>query len=576
MPTSSGPNTVNDSVVFNFDTGDVANSWKGEPTTNLASGGDLIGMSGITLTYVGMEDGWKKYSMSGTFTGGGYPYTMYLQPVTFTGGVIYSTQAIVRTNALGKFNYFGTSGVSYVNEPKNAEGTLVQNTLADGSSYVARVGFIYTNTTSQPGYLFTNPINNTTFNSSTDFVYLKNFQIEQKAYNTPFTPSSRSNTQGLLDISGVNNIATLTNMTYGANNTISFDGTDDRIVISQNSNFYTNNWTWEFITRFTGNTGTYQGLVWAEGDTGGGSGLQYLLTLYNNSYFHYRINNTISGWANTDTSTITFTPTNFNHIVWQFDSGTTRIYVNGSLFHTNSGRGSYNGGTNSPMYIGTRNDGAYAAPMIAPIYKFYNRVLSPSEIRNNYIEYRTRFGISDLVYTYDEGANAAPYVGNWNNSTTYTMANFGGISNVTAHGWSSGPATYTLTLNSLPSHNRVRYKVYWHLVDSLDNETNQLFLMNSGGGETEFLRFTKVWNSNPSISILQSGASANWSGAQTYTYTPWTTATGLPVINGYYVFDSGIFDHTSTSFTARHVMGADQAQADEAEYLSHVVVELYN
>jgi hypothetical protein len=149
------------------------------------------------------------------------------------------------------------------------------------------------------------------------------------------------------------------------------------------------------------------------------------------------------------------------------------------------------------------------------------------------------------------------------------MLDFGGLGHVNAHGWSTGPATYTLTLNSIPTHNQVRYAVFWHLVDSLDTETNNLFLMNSAGTETEFLRFTKTWNSVPSISVLESGATATWSGAKTYTHTPWTTATGNPTIHGYYVFDSGYYNHTSTSFTARHVLGADQAQADEAMYVSH-------
>ena len=34
MPFSSGPNTVNDSIVFNYDTGDTKNSFKGQPITN--------------------------------------------------------------------------------------------------------------------------------------------------------------------------------------------------------------------------------------------------------------------------------------------------------------------------------------------------------------------------------------------------------------------------------------------------------------------------------------------------------------------------------------------------------------
>ena len=207
---------------------------------------------------------------------------------------------------------------------------------------------------------------------------------------------------------------------------------------------------------------------------------------------------------------------------------------------------------------------------------------SPS---TGYLRYNTTLGRPEVYYNsswanvatknesylhYYEGRDANLYTGNWNNSTTYSMLNFGGLGHVTAHGWSTGPATYTLTLSSIPTHTQVRYVVFWHLVDSLDTETSNLYLMNSSGTETEFLRFTKTYPSAPTTSVLQSGATATWSGSKTYTYTPWSTSTGVTTIHGYYVFDSGYYDHTSTSFTARHVLGADQAAADEAMYLSHV------
>lgn len=201
---------------------------------------------------------------------------------------------------------------------------------------------------------------------------------------------------------------------------------------------------------------------------------------------------------------------------------------------------------------------------------------------NGYLRYNTSLGRPEVYISswlnphyraesylyYYEGRDANLYTGNWNNSTTYSMLNFGGLGHVTAHGWSTGPATYTLTLSSIPTHTQVKYVVFWHMVDSLDTETNNLYLMNSSETETEFLRFTKTYNTDPSTSVLQSGATATWSGPKSYTYRPW--ANGAYNKDGYYVFDSGYYDHTSTSFTARHVCGADQAQADEAMYLSHV------
>lgn len=376
MPSSAGPNNVNDSIIFNYDTGDVANSYKGEPTTNLASGLGLIGMSGISLSYIGLEDGWLKYSMSGTFTGGGYPYTMYLNPVSFTGGQYYSTQAIVKTNVPYKFNYFGSSGVSYVNEPKINEGTLTQTTLPDGSSYVTRFGFAYTNTTSQPGYLFTNPINNTTFNASTDFVYLKNFQIEQKDHCTQYTPTSRSNTQGLLDISGNGNSIDITNASFNSNAQMFFDGINDYVDVTTNLGTL-NSYTIEHVSfkgsedrmpiAFRGGSVFYQ-----YGDnswyyTHGGVAGEY----------YYPKSFTINGWG---------------HWTITYDGSYVRIYRNGIYegLQATSGTASWTSG----MRIGYwPYGGGYAWNGQIAVVKMYSRALGDAEVRQNYLDYKTRFNL---------------------------------------------------------------------------------------------------------------------------------------------------------------------------------------
>jgi hypothetical protein len=388
MPSSSGPNTVNDSIVFNYDIGDVANSYKGEPTTNLASGLGLIGMSGISLSYIGLEDGWLKYSMSGTFTGGGYPYTMYLNPVSFTGGVQYSTQAIVKTNVPHKFNYFGSSGVSYVNEPMVNGGTSVQTTLPDGSSYVARVGFAYTNSTSQPGYLFTNPINNTTFNASTDFVYLKNFQVEQKDHCTQYTPSSRSTTQGLLDISGKSNTITLANMSYDANAQPSFDGTDDYLGIGSINLYSMVNSTLEaviYMNNLSSPDSSYSifGGISDEGYHGyheiRNSGSGYKMTYWTSA----------NGWRYANTA---LSAGQWYHVVWVWNGTNLTWYLNGV------NDGSYAFSTFSPYGLGINRISSFPNERYMngqiPIAKIYNKALSSTEVSQNYRQYKTRFNLS--------------------------------------------------------------------------------------------------------------------------------------------------------------------------------------
>jgi hypothetical protein len=172
---------------------------------------------------------------------------------------------------------------------------------------------------------------------------------------------------------------------------------------------------------------------------------------------------------------------------------------------------------------------------------------------------------------YNEGSTAPTTY--WNNATTRTMDNFGELGLCTGHGWTTGPAEYIFTLPGLAYHTSIRYRIAMHLVDSLDTETSYVDLTNSAGTYDRFFTWTKAYNAAPSLSFSKTGASATWNGNKTYTYSPWP---GTPINEGYYIFDSGRYEHTASSFSARHYMGADQDVSDEAMYITHVQLYLYN
>ena len=76
MSCSSGPNIVTNGLVFEYDMGNTQKSWKGKPTTNTANQ-SLSVWNGLTGTYISTDfDGWMKYSLSGTWNNGTYPYSM--------------------------------------------------------------------------------------------------------------------------------------------------------------------------------------------------------------------------------------------------------------------------------------------------------------------------------------------------------------------------------------------------------------------------------------------------------------------------------------------------------------------
>jgi hypothetical protein len=383
MSAIKGPNIIKNGLVLALDAANVQ-SFKGEPTTNIAASGGLVGMSGITLTDLGLEDGWRKYSMSGTFTGGTYPYIMHISGYTFTGGVLYTSKCIVKTNVGFKFNYFGANGLSYVNEPMNNGGTLSSTQNSDGSYTIARIGFAYTNTTNQPGYLWTNPINNTSFNSSTDFVYIKELQVEQKAYATPFVNGTRGTTVatggGWADQSGGNRHGELVNgPIFGADNfgSIVFDGSNDYIsiqhaLISGSDSFTVNQWIQSDASEIGGTTfGNYPA--------------GNLQIFYGSLYVGMWLNNS-STYVDSPipflTTPVMITATRSNT--------TTAFYQNGVLLKTGSSSASI-GTSNFRIGTNTATTEQYTGKVF--VTHVYNRALTATEILQNYNATRRRFGL---------------------------------------------------------------------------------------------------------------------------------------------------------------------------------------
>lgn len=172
-------------------------------------------------------------------------------------------------------------------------------------------------------------------------------------------------------------------------------------------------------------------------------------------------------------------------------------------------------------------------------------------------------------FPYAEQDRADLYLDNWNNKTTSYMAQFGNLGPVTAHGHVPN-TNFTMSLANLPPHTELRYRVYWHHVDSTDGETSYLYLTNASGLETEFLRHSKVYNALPSVSVLI--GTYVWNDGRTYSYRPW--GGGGYGHDGYLDYDSGYYPHGGSLFSARHYIGEDQGSSDEAAYLSHVRVDV--
>ena len=385
MSSLGGPSIVTSGLVLHLDAANVK-SFKGEPTVNLVAGGGLVGMSGITLALISTDGVWKKYSMSGTFSGGTYPYIMYVTTNLFTGGLPYSTKCTILTNALYKFNYFGT-GINYVNQPMTNNGVMLSIMNSDDSRTVSRSGFIYTSTTSQTGYLLTNPINGIGFSPSTDFVWIKDLQVEQLSYTTPYVNGTRGTSVetggGLADRSGSGNNAQILNgPTYNSLNggSIVFDGTNDYISIPNNTLLNSNStpFTVEICIKLPSSVPAAS---------------QYLYTKLNNSFVLYLYNNLlymgkdiVNDWA---TVSITSYLSKVLHITAGWDGTNKFCYFNGvsvvnSIQSTNLIQSTVNN-----LYIG----GIGTVSFNGSVYfvRNYSRALSTTEVLQNYDATKSRF-----------------------------------------------------------------------------------------------------------------------------------------------------------------------------------------
>jgi hypothetical protein len=384
MPSSVGPNTFGEeNLVFGYDLGDVANSYKGEPTVNLAANGGLVGMSGISLTDLGIEDGWRKYSMSGTFNGGTYPYIMRISGYTFTAGVQYSSRCTVRTNVPQKFNYFGANGISYVNEPMSNGGTLSSIVNTDGSYTVGRFGFAYVSTTNQPGYLWTNPINGTTFTAATDFVWIKYLQVEQNPHPTPFVNGTRSATQGLLDLTG-NSTINLSNVSFDSNAQMTFDGTNDQFVIS-NPGVGTS-----FSIEITIKVNSYgNSPIFISPNS---VGIDHFFRVNSNGNIFARFVEIADSLTDNYTSSTVLNSTNYYHVVISKSPSNGTIYVNGVAedSHTPTLPAAAWSGD---WRIGARWNSTFWFNGELPLFKVYSRALTASEVQSNYNAIKGRFNI---------------------------------------------------------------------------------------------------------------------------------------------------------------------------------------
>jgi len=200
-----------------------------------------------------------------------------------------------------------------------------------------------------------------------------------------------SGSTSCIDLSGLNNTTSIQN-TPGFNSlnggSLNLDGIDDRVLITCASNTIRSfDTTCQFTIELPVYSGSQRCIL---SYRGGGGGSLYIgkqsggiFTFYDsltpNAYTVGSIpDNTIAVCA----------------VVVNATAGSISVYVNGALAGTATGRTGFSTTYNSTMYLGFDNGGT-AEYMLGNFYNFmhYNRVLSASEILQNYNAQKSRFNL---------------------------------------------------------------------------------------------------------------------------------------------------------------------------------------
>jgi hypothetical protein len=359
---------------------------RGETTTNLISNPDFTSTSNwanngnVTLSTltVGAKTYLKVVSNQGSSTPG-----ILSDAIAVTAGNVYTLSAYAyRSGAeayLYVLNVTANSDLIWTGQSAAAlgstEGWCVNKFTVPAGCTSIKVGI-----------LFSGPTIGDTF-------YVEKMQLEQREYQSAFVNGSRTTNTlasggGLLDMSGNNNNADLTNVSFNSTGYI-FGGSANYIDLPSSTflDFNLNNFsifTW-IKSSATGNFGN----IFNNMNVAGTLGVQFLTQPSNGGC---RV------WIGDlpHNNTVNVTNGSWNYIGFVRDGDYVYFYVNGSLSTTGTGFAAKNATPNSgnDRRIGrqTTNTGYDFNGQISN-FKIYSRLLTAAEVLQNFNATRKTYGI---------------------------------------------------------------------------------------------------------------------------------------------------------------------------------------
>lgn len=389
MGLNHSPKIVTNGLVFAYDMGNTNKSWKGKPTDN------KIYTTPISLSVYAYVSG--PVSTSNVLDGSNNVRTVNRYTITstvgtrraaiylsgITTGVTYSFSYIYKNNGTGTNIYVDASKGIPEGGVNNNTYSLNQVTTQNLANQWVYVKYLFSFSSCPTGGCILAYGNASGLVGETFDVYNEQFEISDFA--TPFVAGIRSNTQAILDLTGINTI-TAASLTYNNDNTFSFNGSGNRITSSTSLFNRTNGQEitvscWIKPSRLAGQYSVF--CTNRSADDTVFNWIFYQHTTDGAISFHGSAQNkstyipTVNTWVNV-TNTVTA-------------AGVSTLYVNGvSTYVVN---GFTYGGTPSLLGIGADPSGNEPFQGSISNVNIYNRALTATEVKQNFNAIRGRFGL---------------------------------------------------------------------------------------------------------------------------------------------------------------------------------------
>jgi|688.fasta_scaffold23704_7 hypothetical protein len=395
------PYIDNTGLVFAYDQANIVRSYLGEPTTNFVPGTygytTYAYVSGPVDTTVFNEKNQLTTVKRYTITEAINTARARILPSGLTTGVAYTFSF--------KWKYNGTTTASPsvgIDASKgNPEGgannnsftSATTNTVSIGNGwYLSTYTFVFSSVPTGQCMLTFGIVTGSTagFVGETFDIYEAQFEI--KNHRTQYSNGTRSATQGLKDLTAKNTID-ISTVSFDSNAQMTFDGSDDHILTSENIAL-NGSQTFEVITTISGGPQSPAGII-SNHDYANTSNFGL------NHISGNRIGISIGYTDNSreyDSKYTTYTATVGTpfHLVMTFDqsSNTVKLYINGVLDSTFVLTKTVKF-TSRPVVLG-RWDYQYNYYYFngkIPVAKAYNRALSAADVTQNFNAVRGRYGI---------------------------------------------------------------------------------------------------------------------------------------------------------------------------------------